>query len=208
MSLMSHKSGFPYRAFISIFLLALQLLGAQSGIIELTDENFDEITTGSDKDFLIDIYAPWYASHCQITQQRSRLVSTLWGMKKVMRFAKWFACLSLSSSTQHARVCWVSTLLYNLICRCVHCQQLEPVRYDSNACRNEELILAYHSFKSSPASWQCSMPTTDNVLNGCRPQISPFSTTQNMALSLVQVWKQIAEDLEGQVYVAKVKSSS
>ena len=41
-------------------LACLVFLGISLGsVIELTDENFDRLTAESEKDFLIDIYAPW-----------------------------------------------------------------------------------------------------------------------------------------------------
>ena len=61
---MSWPGGSHWKALASAFTFTALLQIAFSGVIELTDENFDDVTADSEKHFLIDIYAPWYFLHC------------------------------------------------------------------------------------------------------------------------------------------------
>ena len=56
---MFRQCGPQRRTLAGIYALTALLQTAFSGVIELTDENFDEVTADSEKHFLIDIYAPW-----------------------------------------------------------------------------------------------------------------------------------------------------
>lgn len=51
-------------------LLAILVLacGVSSEVLVLTDANFDKTIAESDKDFLIDIYAPWWVSFTSCTR--------------------------------------------------------------------------------------------------------------------------------------------